>query len=92
MAMIKYLLVGFGRDGEIYEDTELKQRLNFFEASIGSNNSPPSSGAHRSYDVHLIPVNGELYAVGVGRTLNGSELPELIISSGVTPVPTDFIH
>lgn len=29
MAMIKYLLVGFGRDGEIYEDTELKQRLNF---------------------------------------------------------------
>lgn len=92
MEKIQYLLVGYERDGEIYEDTELKSRINVFGSSIGSSHRPPTGSSNRSYDVHVIPVGGKVYAVGVGRTLNGEELPDLIASSGVAPIPNEFIH
>ncbi|EPR8401858.1 hypothetical protein RE003_002025 [Klebsiella variicola] len=92
MNKIQYLLVGYGRDGEIHEDTELKSRLNIFESSVGSSHRPPNAQFNRSYDVHLIPVDGKVYAVGVGRTLHGNELPDLISLSGISPVPKEFTH
>ncbi len=92
---VDYLLIGFGRDGEIKEVEHnsgdlLAPVLIFAPANPDSIQYP-----ERVFTVQVIHHLGHRYAVAIaleeGEVLPASKINTLIESSGMKPVPNDII-
>lgn len=92
---VDYLLIGFGRDGEIktveHNDGDiLASVLTFEPANLDSFQFP-----ERVFTVQIILHLGNRYAVAMaleeGEVLSALKINTLIESSGMKPVPNDII-
>lgn len=93
--IVDYLLIGYGRDGEIKQDEcnsgdMLAPSLKFAPANPSSKQYPA-----QTFDVKVIHHLGNRYAIAIaledGETLSASKINALIDSSGVKPVPIEII-
>lgn len=91
---VDYLLIGYGRDGEIKQEEcdsgdMLAPALIFAPANPSSRQYPK-----QTFDVKVVHHRGHRYAVAIaleeGEELSASKINALIESSGVTPVPNDI--
>lgn len=91
---VDYLLIGYGRDGEIKQaecdsGDMLASAVTFAPANPSSRQYP-----EQIFDVKVIHHKGNRYAVAIaleeGEELPASKINTLIESSGVTPIPKEI--
>ena len=89
--LVDYLLIGYGRDGEIKSVEHESDSMLFSELTFTPGNEDITQYHERVFVVKVIHHLGTRYAVAIARDVSAAEINELIETSNMNPIPQEVI-
>ncbi len=87
----EYLLIGHGLDGQIKQDDYPQKKLMVVQVEIQAAGSGAGGKPIKTFEVNQFRYKDDYYAVAIGRSTDGSEIVQLIETSGVKPIPKELL-
>lgn len=88
---IDYLLIGHGMDGRIYQAEYPAEKIRVVESTIRRAGDGSAGDPVHSFEVYKMNHGGQIYAIGLARSIPHNEMVALVEASEIRPIPEELL-